>query len=165
MAPHLLRPMYAFRMLSNSVTGGRRAPWHSAPFVSPGLRPPPLPHCAERHTALRLQALLAGRQSSRLAYPQRRLPWVMGWMVQRNKGGEPGAARFGGHSRKHLPRCPRRTQSCVKTSETSRAIRPAAAKPHESPAPPGFPQSKTPPTRPPPLRLCQTREASPHWRN
>ena len=47
-----------------SVTGGRRAPWHSAPFVSPGLRPPPLPHCAERHAALRQQALLAHQGNS-----------------------------------------------------------------------------------------------------
>jgi hypothetical protein len=29
-----------------------RAAWHSAPFVSPALRAPPLPHCAKRHTAL-----------------------------------------------------------------------------------------------------------------
>ena len=31
--------------------------WHSTPFVSPGLRPPPLPHCAERHAVLRPPAL------------------------------------------------------------------------------------------------------------
>jgi hypothetical protein len=57
---------YAFRMLRDSVTGGRRAPWHSAPFVSSALRAPPLPHCAERHAALRQQALLALQGDSSL---------------------------------------------------------------------------------------------------
>jgi hypothetical protein len=57
---------YAFRMLRDSVTGGRRAPWHSAPFVSSALRAPPLPHCAERHAALLQQALLVRQGNSNL---------------------------------------------------------------------------------------------------
>ena len=60
----LLPTGYAFRMLRDSVTGGRRAPWHSAPFVSSALRAPPLPHCAERHAALRQHALLAHQGKS-----------------------------------------------------------------------------------------------------
>lgn len=43
--------------------------WHSPPFVSPGLRPPPLPHCAERHAVLRLQVLLAGKQEFKTGLP------------------------------------------------------------------------------------------------
>jgi len=103
MAPHLLRPMYAFRMLSNSVTGGRRAPWHSAPFVSSALRAPPLPHCAERHAALRQKALLthkgdsemvpagnvhsAHHGNSALAPQHLTMPRESGWTAQRGKGG------------------------------------------------------------------------------
>ena len=60
----LLPTGYAFRMLRDSVTGGRRAPWHSAPFVSSALRAPPLPHCAERHAALRQQAWLVRQGNS-----------------------------------------------------------------------------------------------------
>ena len=60
----LLPTGYAFRMLRDSVTGGRRAPWHSAPFVSSALRAPPLPHCAERHAALRQQAWLVRQGKS-----------------------------------------------------------------------------------------------------
>ena len=62
----LLPASFCFLPRRISVTGGRRAPWHSAPFVSPGLRPPPLPHCAERHAALRQQALLAHQGDSSL---------------------------------------------------------------------------------------------------
>jgi len=38
-----------------------------------------------------------------MAYQHSWPPLPLGWMVQRSKGGEPGAARFGGHERNHLP--------------------------------------------------------------
>ena len=86
-----------------SVTGGRRAPWHSAPFVSSALRAPPLPHCAERHAALRQQALLVrqgnsdvacqgnagtvGQGNSATAPQHLTMPRESGWTAQRGKGG------------------------------------------------------------------------------
>ena len=41
------------------------------------------------------------------------LPLLLGWMVQRSQGGEPGAARFGGHERNHPPQWQRPPQNCA----------------------------------------------------
>ena len=99
----LLPASFCFLPRRISVTGGRRAPRHSAPFVSPGLRPPPLPHCAERHAALLQQAWLvrqgnsdrlpqsnpgtACQGNSAMARQHRAMPRESGWMAQRGKGG------------------------------------------------------------------------------
>jgi hypothetical protein len=54
-------------------TSGLRTVWHSTPFVSSGLRPPSLPHCAERHTVLSQPMLLVRAGSSVVAHGGSRL--------------------------------------------------------------------------------------------
>jgi len=49
-----------------------------------------------------------------MACQHRWLAMALGWMVQRSKGGGPGAARTGGHERSHLPQGHRPAQACAR---------------------------------------------------